>query len=153
MPLPAQIHTTAFRETNVGQDKTLDNSVLWSSFKSLTSVIQSLNKSGYDRLLSDLPIGVERAVIEGNDPIQHLIDTFCMLVNQLNYRHLVVVIDANLWITKDNDIAPVNWCRFIQHHPYGYALQWFDVVNLNHFSEYAKHLTSYYESEMEKFGT
>jgi len=135
---------TAFRETNLGTIKEIDNSVMWKSFMSLNSVAESFDSFQWGRIEEDL---LWHCKNEKSDL------GFKKRANSLSFQvlnkyigiHKILVVDANIW-ANDKMIKPLPYFRFMQRNIYGTMDQWIDVVNVTHINKYMKYLSGYYNN-------
>jgi hypothetical protein len=141
---------TAFRETNIGGEKDLENSVLWKATQTLGSLVDSLKRSSIEARFEDAEVGVACARRDGDDDRQILNDLLDA-VRDVGLYHPIVVIDAPLWaVTKQHELFRIPACRFEQvqlHHGFS---RWVDVVHRSHFDTFVTDLTTYYENAFEK---
>lgn len=136
------VRYTAFRETNLGSVKEIDNSVVWKSFMSLNSVAESFDSFQWGRIEDDLLWRYKNK--ESNWGLKKRANTLSFQVlNKHISIHKILVVDASIW-ENDKKINPIPYFRFMQRNIYGSLDQWVDVVNLSHINEYMKYLSVYY---------
>jgi hypothetical protein len=143
-PLPV-MRFPAFRETNIGSSKELENSVLWKSFMALNAAGESFSQFHWDRVEDEF---LTYCQMEQNSPyfLEYLPRSyqFRTMAHHIGI-HKILVIDADMW--KANDpIQPLPYFRFLQRNVYGILKQWIDVVNMRCFEEYINKLGTYYST-------
>lgn len=151
-PPIAQLQTSAFRETNIGSEKELDNSVLWRATQSLRSAVTSFN---YERLERNMDICVYPEELTGlpkQKTMKDIINAFTRQTNEIDIWHPIIVLDSSLWLVKKANLEPVDWFRldlldFNKHRDW-----WCDVVTRSSFNSYVKNLTKYYTRSLESVG-
>lgn len=149
-PPPAEVYASAFRETNIGGEKDLESSVLWRASLSLASAVSSLKQQSLNHLRESLTEEFELAPLVKLDPIGQVIEQLEVHLSTLSLFHPIVVIDAPLWLVKRGELSDIKWCRFQQLDTYGRSEWWFDAVHSEHFQQYAKELTQYYEERYKR---
>lgn len=149
-PLPTQFLVSAFRETNIGNEKELENSVLWRASQALLSAVVSLKERHLENCLEDLSLIVSLAIKFRRDPTEEALEQLRFYIRTVDIYHPVVVIDAPLWLIQNEKIKSIEWCRFVQVDPYGLSEWWVDVVNTLYFEKFAKEISSYYNRKFRK---
>lgn len=134
---------SAFRETNGGKEKELDNSVLWRAALALRSAIRSSRLERMDEVARDLEGELEFARRQ-KEP--YITATQCVGWNasRLDLYLPIVVIQSRLWAEKAGILEELRWARLAQYGASGHAQDWVDVVNFDHVSEYLKAQTNWY---------
>lgn len=149
-PPSAEWESTAFRETNVGSEKELDNSVMWRSGQALRSAFRAFCDTEYRRAFEwtwgDLRYDPEAQA----DPVGCVLGNFRWQVQRVAQFHPIVVIESELWIARDTDVTRVPWCRFTQVDRSGGAHWWWDVVHSDSFAMYASALTLGYDKALRR---
>lgn len=144
-PYPDVQCFSAFRETNIGADKDLDNSVLWRAFTALRSAVDSKKKQLIEHLISDLSLDIEVAQRDNDDPIDAGFFTIERRSSHIKFFHPIVVIDSMLWSVVDGQPIELPWFRFVQINSDGHVEWWCDVVNSSSFGKLSDSMTKYYE--------
>ncbi|HUW29208.1 MAG TPA: hypothetical protein VMV97_11430 [Sulfuriferula sp.] len=144
-PAPVHSNFTAFRETNIGDEKNLESSVFWRAILTLDSCTNSLKRSLTDGLLDDLK--VDATALEQDD--EEKMSVFSWPADEYSRRlslyHPIVVTDAKLWCSSHGKLVELEAARYVRTDGFHGVDKWFDVVQREHFSEYATRLATYYE--------
>ena len=151
-PYPTDVCASSFAETNIGNEKDLDNSVLWRAFQSLSSVISSLRQRAFNNVIADLRLDASVALRGEYDVVEYITSTYKLRSSHVDIYHPVIVVDAELWSTEEESVKRLKWCRFIQHSPSGSKEWWCDVVNSIYFAAYAEDLTDFYNNALHNIG-
>lgn len=136
----------SFRETNIKDEKDIENSVLWRAFQSLSSAQEAFKQ--------DVSEAYEKAILNfGEYKVNNklyklelsLDDTLGYLASSIDIIQKIVVIDSPLWKrTNNNIIEPIKYFRLLrQKIGMGY-MDFVDVVNRKYFSEYMEVVSSHY---------
>jgi hypothetical protein len=139
---------TSFRETNIGSEKELDNSVFWKASQSLRAASKSIQKSIIEGSLDDIAGSVKYAPKAKEKHINYVLGWAKDQINRIDVIHPIVVTDADIWASGGDGPEPVKWSRFGQYSFDGTAEWWCDVVNSNHFAEYAQVISEHYALEL-----
>jgi hypothetical protein len=132
----------AFRETNLGTIKELNNSVVWKAFQELLSVNNYIRKRNLDMMLSDLKFYIRSK--ETPTPIGSALVCLENYLARISYIHPILVIDAGLWkLHADSNVEAIKYARLIQTDLYKNNYFWIDVVNRSHFDEYMDLVTQH----------
>jgi hypothetical protein len=148
-PPKSSVHATAFRETNVGGEKDLDNSVLWKSIQGLESILESERVRFIDGLQSDLKLTIEVAQLDGRDVEQAVQKDLARCVKHVELFHPVVVLDARLWVNSASDFEKVDRVRLVVKTTDRLSGRWFDVVTRQGFSAWLDELAGHYAGLLE----
>ena len=136
---------TGFRETNIGSEKDLDNSVVWRAGQALRSAFRSYRDLEYRRqmewTLSELQDDPEAR----RDPVASVLGNLHWQVRQVAQFHPIVVVDAELWVAQEAHVRKVPWCRFAQVDRAGHPQWWWDVVHSASVADYVQHITRAYD--------
>jgi hypothetical protein len=144
----ARVVTSAFRETNIGSTKDLENSVLWRASLDIASVIESEKEERWGRLIKDTRLA---SVIETSEDIEEFVcNNFYNYLSLVRLFHPIIVLDAHMWLIKDQKLEALQWCRFAQHNVLGDTRRWFDIVSQQYYPTYISRLTKHYENEFKK---
>lgn len=139
---------TSFRETNIGAEKELDNSVFWKASQSLRSASKSIQKSILEAHLEDVAGSVKYAPKTEEKRINYVLGWAKDRINRIDVIHPIVVTDADIWVSGSGGPEPVKWSRFGQYSFDGIPEWWCDVVNSKHFAEYALLISMHYALEL-----
>jgi hypothetical protein len=149
-PPEPTFRSSAFRETNVGTEKDLENSVLWRGIYSATSAVASARNRVVEHVLADAGGSIEyarhAALKTAVAMVQSDIDG---AAGHVELFHPVVVVDARLWESSGPYLREIPSCRFYRIGP-DYSETWCDVVAAPEAAAYFKKLTAYYQSEAMK---
>lgn len=141
-PHAAPFVGSAFRETNIGSTKELDNSVLWRGTQAVFGAIDSLKNSVIRGDVNDLARGASIAATY-HPEIETLVrSALAARMRHLHVYHPVVVTNARLWKCERDDITEVPWSRWVRATPAGSV--WCDIVSAEAAFEYFAELTSHY---------
>ncbi len=139
----------SFRETNIGSEKELDNSVLWKACQSLWSSIESFVDKRFQVFLSDLEVeaSVARQTKDQESWFELSIDRHSSFASLF---HPVVVTEAKLWKLDPSgeEIEQIDSTRLFFRDHYGHTIRWFDVVNIEAFDSWIADTTKQYEDEL-----
>lgn len=141
---------TAFRETNIGIDKELDNSVLWRAVSALDSCTSSLLADRMDGFFSELDTSIEQHEREGAHKIRAFQWSFDHESRFVWLFHPVVVTDARLWSVVSGVPTELATARYLRSDGIHGINKWFDVVQRDHFDTYAQAVTSYYNKSFRR---
>lgn len=139
---------TSFRETNIGTEKELENSVFWKASQTLRSASKSIQKSIMEGSLDDIAGSVKYAPKSKDRHISYVLGCAIMMLNRVDIIHPVVVTDADIWVSRGDAPELVKWSRFVQNSYNETTEWWCDVVNSKHFAEYAQTSSKYYSSRL-----
>lgn len=146
--------SSAFRETNIGSDKELDNSALWRAIQSLLGCVESARRRFLDRAFKAVGFLVDLAHHIKSNAEKVITDSFndrsCELSpGNLDLYHPVVFIEARLWSSLRTQVSEIEWCRF---HLLGteWPEIWCDVVNLKAAHKYLSHITQFYSAAIRR---
>lgn len=146
VPIPVAAVGTTYKETNIGGEKDLDNSVLWRAILTLSSATEALRRRQMQTRLEDLLRTVTEARVLRDSPLADLRSAIEMLLGHREYYHRIVVIDSPLWMLAGGKLTRVPWCRFEQRNEWDHANDWFDIVARAEFESYAQALTAHFET-------
>jgi hypothetical protein len=143
---------TSFRETNIGSEKDLDNSVFWRASQSLYSAAKSITESIYEYHLDGINFTpIERNYIgDEKKCIEEIFSRMCFHVQMIDIIHPIVVTDAMLWAVNEPAPQEISWCRFSLHEYNSSVVWWCDLVNSNHLIAYLNKLTKHYTLALKK---
>jgi hypothetical protein len=132
----------AFRETNIGVTKELDNSVVWKSFQSLSSCIEAYEDliwEGIDYYLYD----VEREdLINDESLVLELTASLLSKATYIAYIQPVLVVESNLWEATGTNVRKLKFFRLIFQKLFENEV-WIDVVNKEYLQEYLNKANQY----------
>lgn len=149
-PFPLDKNFTAFSETNIGNQKDLQSSVLWKAMSGLRSVISSMQYRRQDFISEDLFLELTLAKQYEDDIIERCSSEISRQAGYLELYHPIVVIDSKLWSTVTNEANELGYFRFIQLSTDGYKKWWCDVINSDEFDNFSNSLTKHYDSAFTK---
>lgn len=126
----------SFRETNIGNTKEMENSVVWKAYQSLYSIIRSYQKKSW------IDIDYELYNIENEEYLstyearfEELKQSLTLASNHIEILHPVLVVESKLWGLKDDDLKELKYCRLLFHEMSGFD-KWIDIVNQKNLDEY-----------------
>lgn len=143
-PPAAPFYTSAYRETNFGNEKELDGSVLWRAGQVLFSAVTSYKQWVFDNEMSDTTAFTNEAIKAGDSPMVEAVKWLTGFVCDYYIFHPIVVIESPMWAVKGSDLEALEWCRFIQTEFGGTYDWWFDIVHSQHLEKYLNGLSEYY---------
>ena len=149
-PPPASHLASAYRETNIGNTKNLDNSVLWRASQALYSAFRSLKQGLLDFHTEGIISSLEDKTLPHSNIEKDILTWFDYHIHMLDIFHPVVVTDSMLWLKDELSVKQIEWCRFVQLSPNSIVTFWFDVVRHPYFDNYAKEVSSYYRKSFSK---
>lgn len=152
-PSKAKCFSGSFRETNIGSEKELENSVLWKACQSLWSSIESFKDIRFQNYLSDLEVDalVARQTEDHESWFELSIDHSSSFASLF---HPVIVTEAQLWKldSSGEKIEQIDSTRLFFRDHYGHTIRWFDVVHIEAFDSWIADTTKQYEDELIKRG-
>lgn len=148
-PSKAKCNSGSFRETNIGSEKELENSVLWKACQSLWSSIESFKDQKFKNYLHDLEVDALVARQTGHDEswfelsIEHHSSNASLF-------HPVIVTEAQLWKLNSSgeEIEQIDSTRLFFRNHYGGTIRWFDVVNINAFDSWIADISTQYKKAL-----
>lgn len=148
-PSKSKYFSGSFRETNIGSEKELDNSVLWKACQSLWSSIESFVESNFQNYLSDLE--VDALVARQTNNYESWFEL--SIENRSSFAslfHPVVVTEAQLWrlSSSGEEIEQIDSTRLFFRDHKGHTIRWFDVVHIESFDSWIADTTQQYEDEL-----
>lgn len=149
-PPPSPQAFTAFRETNIGTVKEIDNSVLWRAVTCLDSCTSALRTHRRHSFLDDIHVDIDAHEKEGEHKVQALLSTFKHYARFAWLYHPVVVTDARLWRLEADGLTELRAARYVRSDGFQAVKKWFDVVQREHFPEYISALSGYYDKEFRR---
>ncbi len=149
-PPPVKWWSSAFRETNIGAAKDLDNSVLWRSVLALRSSFASLRRYMIDYHGTGIAGAYSAAKTFDESPSEWLGDSLRRHATMVDYFHPVVFVEAPIWVAGEKSITSVPWVRFVQLNPLGLVISWCDVVHLERLKEYVVVVSKHYERQRQR---
>lgn len=138
---------TSFRETNLGGEKDLDNSVFWRASQNLRSAHMSIAKEIRCGHLETL-IGAAEYEARSKNWLDSMLWWASQQVCIVDIIHPIVVTDAMIWATTPEGVKKRDYARFGTHTYTGLMDWWCDLVNSDHIEEYVNKLTSYYRKRL-----
>jgi hypothetical protein len=144
---------SSFREANVGNVKELDNSVIWRASQSLKSAIIAFKHERNEDSRNDIHSLIERIPKNSfirDDLRADVIRKIESRTNLVDIYHPIIVTDASLFVSKNDDLVETNTIRLSETgimSSYGW---WYDVVASSYIEKYIADLCGYYKKEIEK---
>jgi hypothetical protein len=155
---PPQIDpiASAFRETNIGGVKELDNSVFGKASLSLRSSLRSHKRSvisWHSSFISTtIDRGRENEQSSNRDIIEEIQNSILQQIRYLDQVHPIIIVKAGLWIVHQSSIRSLPWIRFVQLDLKGSPMDWVDVVNKESMDAYFDFINEHYEQIASKLG-
>ncbi len=143
-PPEAPFYTSGYRETSIGNEKELDNSVLWRAGLALSSAVNSYKKFVFDNEMHDTIAFTTEAIKAGDSPLVEAMKWLEGFVRDYYLFHPILVIDSPMWAVKGSELEELKWCRFIETKLDGTYDWWFDVVHSSAIEAYLTELTQHY---------
>lgn len=125
----------SFRETNIGNTKELETSVVWKAFQSLYSCIENYKEhtwSDIDYFLYD--IENEKLNTE-EDKANELLKSLIWRAEHLTCIHPVLIMESELWEVTKAGLSKLKYFRLIFQKMFTDNI-WIDIVNKNFLQEY-----------------
>lgn len=151
-PSKSDFNAGSFRETNIGSEKELENSVLWKASQSLWSSIESFKHDKFENFLADFDTDVLLARQEDSD--SWYTESMKMHSSSASLYHPVIVTGAKLWsINGSSDkLESIGSTRLYIRDNHGHVIRWFDIVNMDFFDTWIKDATKQYTESFIKEG-
>jgi hypothetical protein len=135
----------AFRETNIGTTKEMENSVVWKAYQSLYSVIRSYKANVWEDIDYELyNIENEEYLSSYKSRLIELKRSLFSTSEHFEIIHPILVLESKLWELKDNNISEIKYCRLIFQENSGFNT-WIDIVDYKHLDDYFKKSKQYSE--------
>ena len=134
---------TSFRETNLGSEKDLDNSVFWRASQGLRSAHASI-ASNIRRTHLETIAGAAEFEAKSKNWVDSMFWWASQQIGMVDIIHPVVVTDAKLWAASNGGAEERKYARFGSHTYTGEMDWWCDLVNTEHLQEYVTKLTDHY---------
>lgn len=144
--------STSFKETNVGTEKDLDNSVLWRAVLAVDSALHAAIEDEIGGRLEDIRGRIAIDELYGYPPLPHVMEDLKPVLTFRECYHPIVVIEAGLWQLEGDVLAKIDWCRFEQRDESHMVARWVDVVQRAHFARYARTITAHYNRVFTRVG-
>lgn len=142
-PPPASHIVTAFRETNIGNEKDLDNSVLWRAMSGLRSTTRAL-EIAIEKYHADWFGDPNMKKKTGQTFMEHFKYICDISLGRVDIYHPIIVIDSSLWLVDAQSLSPISSCRFHQLDHTGSVTWWCDVVQSTEFATHVDSLSRHY---------
>jgi hypothetical protein len=149
-PISTEYLSSSFRETNIANEKDLDNSVVWRANLGLISMVSSLRDSNIKSIIDDINVITEIASINHANPEKDILNEYENRCRQIDIYHPIIITESKIWSSENNSISEINWCRLTHHIPHEYPAWWVDIVKLDHVDEYLNEITKHYEARFRK---
>lgn len=138
-----------FKETNIGTDKDLDNSVLWRAIQTLLSAGEAFGRDSVDAALMDLRPAFVADHVESSQTLPTVTRVFDELLRTREALHFVVVAEASIWRSRHDELEPAQFCRLELSNKAHDRMAWLDVVSRSHVTNFLSDLTAHYVSAMQ----
>ena len=138
---------TSFRETNLGSEKDLDNSVFWRASQNLRSAHASISGNIREVHLETL-LGAAEFEAKNKDWMRSMLWWASQQIGMVDIIHPIVVTDAEIWVASGDRPSQRGFARFGTHTYTGRMDWWCDVVNSEYLEEYVDQLTQHYRKHM-----
>lgn len=149
-PPTADFCATVFRETNVGNEKELDSSVVWRATQAVFSAIDSTRESFLRHRFQEIADSIAYARQAKLDVALSMVETDIeMGAEHVQVLHPVIVVDARMWALQNETLEEIGVCRFLRRN-HTYEAPWCDIVTTANAERYFRELTQYYECEAKK---
>lgn len=149
-PPHVDFRASAFRETNIGSDKELDNAVFWRSLQLVFAAIASIRESFLDLRFQEIAGSIAYARHAKLDVALRMAETDIDFgAEHVQVIHPVVVVDARMWVITGREINEITTCRFLRRSR-DYPASWCDVVTMADASRYIAALSEYYAGQARK---
>lgn len=140
----------SFRETNIGNTKEMDNSVVWKAFQSLYSYINSHKINAWKDIDFELyDIENEELISTYESRLEALNESLIIESNHFELIHPVLVVESKLWELKENNLEELKYCRLLFQDISGFDT-WIDIVNYQSLDEYLAKARVYDDFYIEK---
>lgn len=144
---PPVLEKTAFRETTIGKDRELDNSVLWKSVLALGNgklARLGLVEEAAEQQLVPLRRYAHQDGMDKN--INTVIEAFEQEVGDASLIYPIVVVRAGLYLYRNGEVTPVDHVRL---RVAGDRFQefWLDVIQYDKFPECMNGILKHYEEK------
>lgn len=143
-PPAAPFYTSAYRETNIGGEKELDNSVFWRAGRALFSAVNSYKEWIFNNEMHDTIAFTSEAIKAEDPPTIEAMKWLTGFVRDYYMFHPILVIDSPMWAVNGSELEPLKWCRFIETEFGGTYDWWFDVVHSSEVEVYLTKLSKHY---------
>ena len=142
----------AFRETSIGSDKNLENSVFWRSSEALRSAFRSIERQWIMDFLESVHLHVEGSRRYSKKWLDDAIKWIKLELNRVKVVHPVVFTDAHIWCVDSDSSAPaqIPYARFALQKTHHEIDWWCDVVNIAYKEDYLELISQHYEAVMFK---
>ena len=140
----------AFRETNIGAEKNLDNSVFWKASESLRSAYESIKREWRLNALDSIKMHFEMARRRSKRWVDEAVYWTKSDFNFVKMIHPVVVTDAKIWCVHPTNTKEIGCARFAMQDSLHSAEWWCDVVNSSWIDHYLQGVSNHYDSWMFK---
>lgn len=141
---------SAFRECKIGNDKELENSVIWKAFQSLNSASKGYEETYIKNIKEELLNSIEYIKVFDDDLVSTLETIFFDNMLRIISIHKLLVVDCKLWELSDNSLKELKYLRLLQRNSMGHTDDWVDIIHLDFLDEYVKNLTDYYLSTLKQ---
>jgi hypothetical protein len=133
-----------FRETNISNTKDIDNSVIWKCQQSLTSCIESFDKSLWKEIEYSINEIQNNLIFEKGDLVKEITESLICEAKHKKIVHPIIVVESNLWELNEKELKKINYFRLCFQQINDTEL-WLDVVHIDFIDEYFEKLKCYDE--------
>ncbi len=149
--MPAVNSYSAFRETNIGAEKDLENSVLWRALTGVRSAITRSKSEMVEGIVGDARVDMEVARRNRKGPLAYT-GVIESRASAIDLYVPIVVIESRLWSAERESPAELPWFRLVENTLYGGSENWADVVNNRHLDSYLAALSEYFGGTFSELG-
>lgn len=137
----------SFRETNIGGEKELSNSVIWKTSQELLSANEYIRNRQINNFYADIEYSLTKEnKVKDNDNKMIPYSAMQRYLDQLDLIYPIVVVNCPIWeLFHDGKMQSKPYARLMQTDLYGVSTFWIDIVNKSHFSHYMEALTNHIE--------
>lgn len=141
---------SGFVETNGGDGKELDQSVLWRAVLGVTSAIASLKAQRLGNTTEQISILAVVDEIIGDDAATQIRAHLISEGGCREFFHPVVFIESPLWILRDKTLESVEMLRLRFSSASTAVLSWVDVVAASAIDVFVNRITDFYAKSIEQ---
>lgn len=139
----------SFRETNIKDEKDIDNSVLWRAFQSLLSAQESKRKKNWEDFENAiLEYEVNNRLYKTKLSFEDVIGFSARNIDKIQK---IIVIDSPLWRrTQANTIESIEYFRLLRQKIDDSGVDFVDVINRQYFSKYMEEVSLHYQKNQKE---
>lgn len=132
----------SFRETNIGNTKELENSVVWKSFLSLYSCIHKFEEFIWDGIDYSIHRIDRKDIVTEENKAEELLKMLLIKARDMNYIQPLLVVESHLWQVADNGVSELKYLRLLFQKLFEDEM-WIDIVNKDYLDEYLEKTLQY----------